>query len=92
LVELTREVLYGEVLGVGEVARVGDGVSDSLTKDAIAALLEELRCKTKKVVHIDVAQRVEVELEVEVELVHEALCFHLESRSLFYIDSIVCHD
>jgi hypothetical protein len=66
LVELTRQVLYGEVLLASEVAIICDGVGYGLAEDAVAALLEQFWCKTKEVIHIDIAQRLEVELEIEV--------------------------
>jgi hypothetical protein len=66
LVELAREELHGEILSASKVAIICNSVGYCLAKDAVAALFKELRCKTKEVVHIDVAQRLEVELEIEV--------------------------
>jgi hypothetical protein len=92
LVELTGEILYRQVWSMGKVALVRYGVCYSLAKDAVATLLKQLRCKTKEVIHIDIAQRLQVELEVLVELVLQTKSLYLKRGTLFYVYTKISHD
>ena len=91
LVELSGERLHGEIGVALEVDGVGDGVGHGLAEDLEAALLEELGGETEEVVDAEQPQRLDVELEIGVELPAEALGLNAEGLPFLHKYSIRLH-
>ncbi len=91
LVELSGNELDGQIALSRKVAAVGYGVGYPLAKNAVAALLQQLGGETEQVVDAEVTQLLEMELQVLVEFLTQALCLDAERFFLFDKDTIVSH-
>ncbi len=91
LVELPGDELHGKIPLACEVALVSNGVRYTLAKDAVTALLQQFWRESEQVIDAEVAQLLQVELQVLVEFLTQALCLNAERFFFLDKDTIVCH-
>ena len=91
LVELARKIFHGYVLGALEVQVIGHGIGDHFPEHRVTALFQEFLGESEQVVHVKQPERLQLQLQVFVELSQKALGLHLELGILLYEDAVVAH-
>ena len=73
LVELSGQVLHGDIFASREVAGIGHGVGHHLAENRITALFQQLRREAEQVVDVQQAHFAQCEIQVCVQLAAQAL-------------------
>ena len=89
LVELSGQVLHGDVLAALEVARIGYRVGYHLAEDRVAALFEQLLREAEQVVDVQQAQVAQREVQIRVELPAQALGLNPEAGQFLNENAVV---
>ena len=88
LVKLAGQVLHSQIFAAFEWQGVGDKVGGLFSEYAVAAFLHKVFGEAKEVVHVDKAQRTQIQRQVFVEVFEQAGSFYPEGFPLLYKQSL----
>ena len=89
LVELSGQILHGNILAALEVARIGYRVGYHLAEDRVTALLEQLLREAEQIIDVQQAQVAQREVQIRVELPAQALGLDPEAGQFLNENAVV---